>query len=255
MAKAIDLTNQKFGKLTVIERDYSYCKEHNLKREQVYWKCKCDCGNEISVSASALRTGGTTQCPLCKCKNEVGNRYGRLVVLRPAKLVGKSKGNKSWVCKCDCGNETIVQGWHLRSGNTTSCGCYHSEICKNRKLITNKMSIQEEVVYKLLQDNNIQFIFDEPYFKDLLTPNGGIARYDFIILDNNKPIRLIEIDGQQHFEPVKIFGGKTAFEERLKMDTRKNEYAKSHNLPLVRLPYTLKENITIDMILGNEYLV
>ena len=255
MPKIIDLINQKFGKLTVIERDYNYCKEHKLKRNRVYWKCKCDCGNEISVSADALRTGGTTQCPLCKCKNEVGNRYGSLVVLRPAKVTGKSKGNKSWVCKCDCGNEIIVQGWHLRSGNTTSCGCYHNEICKNRKLITNKMSIQEEVVYKLLQDNNIQFIFDEPYFEDLLTPNGGIARYDFIILENNQPMRLIGIDGQQHFEPVKIFGGKTAFEERAKMDIKKNEYAKLHHLPLVRLPYTLKENITIDMILGDKYLV
>lgn len=117
------------------------------------------------------------------------------------------------------------------------------------------MSIQEEIVYQLLKKENIQFIFDEPYFEDLLTPNGGIARYDFIILENNKPTRLIEIDGLQHFEPVGIFGGLAAFEERVKMDTKKNEYAKNHNLPLVRLPYTLKENITIDMILGDEYLV
>ena len=36
------------------------------------------------------------------------------------------KGGK-WKCKCDCGNEIIVSGKHLRSGNTKSCGCYQKE--------------------------------------------------------------------------------------------------------------------------------
>jgi hypothetical protein len=59
------------------------------------------------------------------------------------------------------------------------------------------MSKQEKIVYELLKNNNYNFLYDEPYFIDLLTPNGGIARYDFIILDNtNNPIRLIEIDGE-----------------------------------------------------------
>ena len=78
-----------------------------------------------------------------------GQKYNKLTVIESTNE-RDSCGRVIWLCKCDCGNEIIVQGWHLRSGNTTSCGCYHSEICKNRKLITNKMSIQEEVVYKLL---------------------------------------------------------------------------------------------------------
>lgn len=32
-----------------------------------------------------------------------------------------------WVCKCDCGNETIVRGGCLSNGNTTSCGCFKRE--------------------------------------------------------------------------------------------------------------------------------
>lgn len=256
MAKAIDLTNQQFGKLTVIERDYDYCKLHNLKRERVYWKCICECGNIISVASDALRSGGTTQCPNCKCKNEVGHRYGKLLVVAPAILSTKSKGNKSWICKCDCGNTVIVTGWDLRGGRTTSCGCYHSEVCKQRKLVHNAMSKQEKIVYELLKNNDYNFLYDEPFFSDLLTPNGGIARYDFIILDdNNNPIRLIEIDGEQHYKPVKIFGGKKAFKERQKMDKKKNEYAKNKNIPLVRLPYTLGENITLEMIFNNNYLI
>jgi len=34
----------------------------------------------------------------------------------------------------------------------------------------------------------------------------------------------------------------------------KNEYAKKKNLPLVRIPYT-ENNITINTILGEEYLI
>ena len=35
----------------------------------------------------------------------------------------KKGGLIYWKCRCDCGNETIVEGYHLRSGHTKSCGC------------------------------------------------------------------------------------------------------------------------------------
>ena len=43
---AEDLTNKKFGKLTVLKR------VENDRFNQVRYKCKCDCGNEKEVSAS-----------------------------------------------------------------------------------------------------------------------------------------------------------------------------------------------------------
>lgn len=39
------------------------------------------------------------------------------------------RGEWKWLCKCECGNETIVYGSHLRNGDTLSCGC----IMKNTK--------------------------------------------------------------------------------------------------------------------------
>ena len=54
-------------------------------------------------------------------KNEVGNRYGYLVVLSMDRYV-KYKGTY-WKCRCDCGNETVVIGQSLRNGHTKSCGC------------------------------------------------------------------------------------------------------------------------------------
>lgn len=54
-----------------------------------------------------------------------GQRFGRLVVLCEN---GRSKGGKVlWLCRCDCGNEVIVQCSNLKTGNTASCGCYHRE--------------------------------------------------------------------------------------------------------------------------------
>jgi hypothetical protein len=57
--------------------------------------------------------------------SEIGNRYSRLTV------VGRSdnKDRKAmWECVCDCGNNKIVSGTHLRTGTVSSCGCYHKEV-------------------------------------------------------------------------------------------------------------------------------
>lgn len=59
-----------------------------------------------------------------KIINLVGKRYGRLVVIEKADSL---KGHARWRCKCDCGNECVVHGSSLRSGNTKSCGCYKTE--------------------------------------------------------------------------------------------------------------------------------
>ncbi len=49
-----------------------------------------------------------------------GQRYGRLTVIAPAPHVGR---RTAWLCRCDCGRETVVTSGHLRSGHTSSCGC------------------------------------------------------------------------------------------------------------------------------------
>lgn len=55
-------------------------------------------------------------------KNEIGNTYGLLTVI--ARADNTKEGRAQWLCRCSCGNETVVLGKHLRSGNTKSCGCY-----------------------------------------------------------------------------------------------------------------------------------
>lgn len=59
MARLIDLTGQKFGKLTVIERSGS---NHN----GAIWFCKCDCGNVKYVPSCYLRNGEVKSCGCAK---------------------------------------------------------------------------------------------------------------------------------------------------------------------------------------------
>lgn len=63
-----------------------------------------------------------------RVKDETGKRYGRLKVIKQAGL--NCEKRMTWLCKCDCGNETIVIGKSLRNGSTKSCGCYKLETSK-----------------------------------------------------------------------------------------------------------------------------
>lgn len=53
-----------------------------------------------------------------------GRVFSRLKVIREAERV---KGKRRWVCVCECGLPAIVEHGALKSGNTTSCGCFRKE--------------------------------------------------------------------------------------------------------------------------------
>ena len=55
-----------------------------------------------------------------------GKRFGRLVAIAYAG-VNKRRGAR-WKCLCDCGAHGIVDAWHLRSGQSQSCGCLQREL-------------------------------------------------------------------------------------------------------------------------------
>lgn len=53
-----------------------------------------------------------------------GKKFGMLTVVGRAP---NRKGRTMWKCKCDCGNIVDVEASNLKSGHTTSCGCYWYE--------------------------------------------------------------------------------------------------------------------------------
>ena len=56
VSKKIDLRGQPFGKLTVLREN------GRDKHNKVLWLCRCECGNEVTVRGSDLRSENTTSC-------------------------------------------------------------------------------------------------------------------------------------------------------------------------------------------------
>ena len=240
MSKMIDLTGQKFNKWLVLERD-------KAKKGTAYWICQCECGTIKSVCGSSLRNGASKSCGCEKVKklrenngkfiNEIGNRYGKLLVIAKDEELSIQKHRAQWICKCDCGNIKTVSNKCLRERKTFSCGCIGSSIGENN-------------ITAILLFNEIPFI--NQYGVNI---ENKWYRYDFAILNADKSIRrLIEFDGIQHTDDTHLHWGKTSSIVQSR-DTIKNNYAKINNIPLVRIPYTERDNITLDIILGDKYLI
>ena len=229
------LIGQRFGHLTVIEDTGK-----RLHRS-IIWKCKCDCGNEHEVTSNNLNGGQVNSCGKQNCpyhrtfENLKGQRFGKLVAMYPTSM--KDGSHMYWVCQCDCGNQHEVASNHLKRGSVQSCGCIST-------------SIGEMNIKKILEDNNIEYK-EQITFDDL--KNIKPLRYDFGIYENGKLVRLIEFDGIQHFEEQDYFTHNlTSIKNN---DIIKNKYSKDNNIPLVRIPYWERDKMTLEMLLGKEYLI
>ena len=220
----IDLTGQKFSRLTVLRRDNSRIEN------DAYWICQCDCGSVISVRGSSLRNGHTKSCGCLLREHNLidltNQKFGHLTVLRRDNA--DIKGFARWICQCDCGNIVSIRGDHLRSGNTISCGCINSK--------------GESKIGQILLSLNISFITQKT-FENL--KNEKQLRFDFFLPEYKC---CIEYNGKQHYEAVEYFGGIERFEEQKKRDNIKKQWCKDNNIKLIEIPYTDYDKIDEDYI-------
>lgn len=56
-SKRLDLTGQRFDRLVAMR----FANEDS-SRNQTYWHCRCDCGRDVKVATTHLRTGRTRSC-------------------------------------------------------------------------------------------------------------------------------------------------------------------------------------------------
>lgn len=230
-----DLTNQKFNRLTPIQKTDKRTKDRNI-----IWKCKCDCGNICYVASSSLISGDTKSCG---CLNDeqrritgknnkkdlVGQTFGRLKVIKDS---GKRyDSNILWECQCECGNITLIKGTSLLHG-VKSCGCLKSK--------------GEYKIAKILSENNIPFVTQKT-FDTCRYSNNYPAYFDFYV-DNRY---IIEFDGIQHFQSI---SGGWNTEQNVKYvqehDAIKTQWCKDNNIPLIRIPYTKLATLTLqDLII------
>lgn len=69
--KASDLTGQRFGRLMVIKRNGSD------KFGNSAWLCKCECGNEKTVSSVGLKQGSTQSCGCLRLEGSNNRKHGK----------------------------------------------------------------------------------------------------------------------------------------------------------------------------------
>lgn len=117
MSSLIDLTNQIFGELKVLE--YS----HSNTEGRSFWKCECSCGKIAIVKSKYLKNGDTKSCG-CKKQQYFENYYlnNKFGLLQPQSRFIKNE-KSYYLCKCDCGNTVSVAATNLKTSNSTSCGC------------------------------------------------------------------------------------------------------------------------------------
>lgn len=129
MGKFIDLKGKKFGMLFVVNNT-----NKKDKSGSIIWLCKCDCGNLIEISTSALKRPERKSCGclMNKHKSLLNKKFGKLKVIEELSF-DKQQHSYKCICKCDCGNEIIVNANNLTSNKTLSCGCYRKDVLKNRK--------------------------------------------------------------------------------------------------------------------------
>lgn len=217
----IDITGQRFGRLTAIRYVGSN------KGQCSIWECQCDCGNVVNVSKNCLTTGGTRSCgclnreQLVSPKKDLsGEQFGYLKVIKYTGTNSKNNGS-NWLCLCEnCGAEVVI-AQHSLMGGQMSCGCIKSK--------------SEVIITQFLKENKISF--QKQYqFDDLKSTKGYPLRFDFAILNNDDSVKmLIEYQGQQHFEATPYWGGKEGYERRKEYDELKRKYCKSKKINLVEI--------------------
>lgn len=158
-----------------------------------------------------------------RCNRIFGNKY----------LYAKTKYNTQKheiTVTCKKHGDFIVNAKrHLDGSGCALCG----------DAITEEAGISsgEAVISLLLEKMGIQFDTQKT-FSGCRDKNP--LRFDFYLPKYNL---LIEYDGEQHFKPIKIWGGEKAFKGVRRRDAIKNKYAADNGIDLLRIPYTKKDFI------------
>ena len=129
-----------------------------------------------------------------------GQKFGKLTVVKFSHI--NKRGNSCWVCKCNCGNEKIINSASLKKGGTTSCGCLWKAqklpkgiAARNRVILKHKDSTKRRGIEQALTDEQIIAIHKRDCHYcgispsntySLLKLNGSYTYNGIDRVDNNK---------------------------------------------------------------------
>lgn len=194
------------------------------------------CGGDWLVSPAGVLNSKTLRCESCsysyrgKLSKLSNKEVNERIEERGCEWVeGVYSGKDSKLTyKCSCGN------LFTRIFNDFQNNMHRCEKCAK------SISVGELKIKEWLESKGVRYTHQRK-FDDLRGLRNMPYFYDFSIDDNNgEPIALIEYDGAFHFKPMyEFYKTKKEAEDEFKKtkarDKKKNEYAKTRNIPLIRL--------------------
>ena len=213
---------------------------HTLKTQ--VWKCmspndvgwrycyKCDGNPNKKCDYDQQKSHSISVTPIREANLKPGTIFGDLRLLD---FAFNAKRHNYYEFECTkCG----VHSFHMTPTNTADINSCTCQACADIRYKGPR------VIKDLLNKYNISY--DTEYrFNDCVHQKS--LPFDFVIFNSNKTIKnLIEYDGEQHSKFIPYFhGDEEGFKLQQLRDNIKTEYCKTHNIPLIRIPYTEYNNI------------
>ena len=201
---------------------------------KLIWKCK---EGHIWEAAPGLIKYNKTWCPVCthqipltieEMQEIAKSRNGKCL----SDIYRNNNTKLKWQCEKGHVWETIPS--HIKGGSW----CPVCNESKGENIICKYLNL-----YGIKHDR--QKTFSDCKGKRNLLP------FDFYLPAQNI---LIEYDGEQHYVPYRLCGKEKAQKKLLEQqrnDQTKNDYCEKNNIPLIRIPYTVKD---IEKYLTDELL-
>ena len=224
---SITRTNQQFlDELKKINPNIKPLENYIKNNIKIKFECLIDGYQWVATPAKVL--SGST-CPKCRgAMNGDNNLFvEKLKTIHPnIQPLEKYKGAyKKIRYRCTiCGKESTAVPHNLLSG-------YGCPKCKTSK--------GESEIKHFLDDNHIVFEFQKT-FDGLNGCGNKKMSYDFYLPKYNM---LIEYQGEQHYKPIKYFGGEEKFKIQQEHDELKRKYAKENGYNLLEISYLDFDNI------------
>lgn len=207
--------------------------------KRVYFKCPIAADHKWCATINDT-TRYSFDCPFClnhrpsstnnlaSFKPELIKEWDFVKNPKPPSEYTRGSEYKAWWICSTCNNN-----WQATINDRANQ--YHGcRFCKTT-------SIGEKLILEHLKTININF--SQQYVNKLCKYKRNLP-FDFAI--HEKQFGLIEYQGQQHFIPVKNWGGEKEFQKRQIKDQIKRDFCKNNNIPLLEILYTqIKEIPTL----------
>ena len=212
--KNLDFSNTFFSKRDSKNNILVTCPKHGEKKINYYNLLSGQGCRECGIERSRILQTMDKETFLKKIYKLYGDRYD----VSNTDLLNKENGKIKVICKKHGEFEPYFN--NFMSGH----GCPK---CNQSKL--------EAKIENYLKDNHIEYEYQKKF--EWL----GRQSLDFYIPELNLAI---ECQGEQHYRPIKFFGGVDGFNKTVIRDTNKRKLCEEHNIKLIYYSYN-EENINI----------